>query len=167
MTNKGRNHTTLLRSALGQASHSSQYSASHRPGGRARREPDSVKHTAAPALTSLIAGLLTVASATASWAGTTAEWKGGGGAWENAAMWAGTLPSRTTAARVDGTTEHPSDAILAHADVLLNHLGVAESGSSLASLVLDGPSLTVSGSLDVGKYNGSNGRLVVKSGHLF
>ncbi|HTE90789.1 MAG TPA: hypothetical protein VK639_17650, partial [Terriglobales bacterium] len=51
-------------------------------------------------------------------AGTMAEWKGGGGTWENAAMWGGTLPSRTTAARVDGTTEHPSDAILAHAAVL-------------------------------------------------
>jgi len=111
--------------------------------------------------------LLMLAGVPALRAGATVEWKGGGGAWENAAMWGGTLPSRTAAARVDGTTEHPSDAILAHADVLLNHLSVAESGSSLASLVLDGPSLAVSGSLDVGKYNGSNGRLVVKSGHLF
>src|SRR5882762_10411556 len=54
------------------------------------------------------AGLLTVASATASWAGTTAEWKGGGGAWENAAMWGGTLPSRTAEAQINGTQDKPS-----------------------------------------------------------
>jgi hypothetical protein len=110
---------------------------------------------------------LAVASATASWAGTTVEWKGGEGAWENAAMWGGTLPSRTAEARINGTREKPSQTILAHTNVLVNHLSVADGGDSLASLVLDGPSLTVSSSIDVGKYNGSEGRLVVKSGQLF
>src|SRR5437016_2929229 len=167
MTNKGRNHTTLLRSALGQASHSGQYSASHRPGGRPQREPDSVKHTAALALTSLIAGLLTVASATPSWAGTTVEWKGGEGNWEDATIWGGALPSRTAEARINGTQDKPSQVILAHTNVLVTRLSVGDGANSLASLILDGPSLTASGGMDVGKYNGSNGRLVVTSGPLF
>ncbi|HXI52743.1 MAG TPA: hypothetical protein VNH84_14610 [Candidatus Saccharimonadales bacterium] len=108
-----------------------------------------------------------MASATASWAGTTAEWKGGGGAWEDAAMWGGTLPSRTTEARINGTQDKPSQVILAHTNVLVNHLSVADGGNSLASMILDGPALTVIGSMDVGKYNRSDGRFVVKSGHLF
>jgi len=37
-----------------------------------------------------------------------------------------------------------------------------DGGNSLASLILDGPSLTASSSMDVGKYNGSDGRFVVK-----
>lgn len=115
----------------------------------------------------IAAGLLTVVSATASWAGTTAEWKGGEGAWENTSMWGGTLPSRTTAARINGTHDKPSQVILAHTNVLVNYLGVADGGNSQASLLLDGPSLTASGGLDVGKYSGSDGRLVVKSGRLF
>src|SRR5437867_11977581 len=118
-------------------------------------------------VTRLAVGLLAVASAMASWVGTTAEWKGGGGAWENAAMWGGTLPSRTAEARINGTQDKPSQVILAHTNVLVNHLSVADGGNSLASLILDGPSLTVSGATDVGKYNGSDGRFVVKSGHLF
>src|SRR5216117_1029973 len=118
-------------------------------------------------VTRLAAGLLTVASATALWAGTTVAWKGGGGAWENAAMWGGTLPSRTTEARINGTQDKPSPVILAHTNVLVNHLSVADGGNSLASLILDGPSLTASGGMDVGKYNGSDGRFVIKSGHLF
>src|SRR2546425_11477068 len=115
----------------------------------------------------LITCLLTAAGAPASWAGTTAEWKGGDGAWENAAMWGGTLPSRTAEARINGTQDKPSQVILAHTNVLVNHLSVADGGNSQASMILDGPSLTASGGMDVGKYNGSDGRLVVKSGHLF
>src|SRR5216110_1923872 len=118
-------------------------------------------------VTRLAAGLAAVAGATALWAGTTVEWKGGGGTWENAAMWDGTLPSRTAEARINGTQDKPSQVILAHTNVLVNHLSVADGGNSLASLILDGPSLTVSGPMDVGKYNGSDGRLVVKSGHVF
>src|SRR5437867_13413687 len=118
-------------------------------------------------VTRLAAGLLTVAGATASWAGTTAEWKGGGGAWENAAMWGGTLPSRTAEARINGTQDKPSQVILAHTNVLVTRLAVGDGGNSLASLILDGPSLTASGGMDVGKHTGSDGRLVVKSGHLF
>src|SRR6185503_7984190 len=101
------------------------------------------------------------------WAGTTADWKGGAGNWEDAAMWGGTLPSRTAEARINGTRDKPSQAILAHSNVLVNHLSVAEGGNSLASMILDGPSLTASSSMDVGKYDGSDGRFVVKSGHLF
>ena len=121
------------------------------------------KRKAYHALTDLVA----VAGATALWAGTTVEWKGGGGNWEDAVMWGGTLPSRMAEARINGTQDKPSQVILAHTNVLVNHLSVADDGNSLASLILDGPSLTVSGPMDVGKYNGSDGRLVVKSGHLF
>src|SRR5213592_2299714 len=118
-------------------------------------------------VTRLAAGLLTLASATASWAGTTAEWKGGGGAWENAALWGGTLPARTTEPRINGTQDKPSQVILAHTNVLVTRLAVGDGGNSLASLILDGPSLTASGGMDVGKHTGSDGRLVVKSGRLF
>src|SRR5437879_4486794 len=82
-------------------------------------------------------------------------------------MWDGSLPSRTIEARINGTKEKPSQVTLTHTDVLVSHVSVAEGGGSLASLVLDGPSLTVSGGVDVGKYNGSDGRFVVKSGHVF
>src|SRR6266850_2134978 len=123
--------------------------------------------TALQTVTRLAACLLMLAGVTASWAGTTAEWKGGGGAWENAAMWGGTLPSRTAEAQINGTRDKPSQVIRAQTNVLVNHLGVAEGGNSLASMILDGPSLTVSGTMDVGKYNGSDGRFVVKSGRLF
>src|SRR5687767_3763242 len=110
--------------------------------------------TALQSVTRLAAGLLAVAIATASWAGTTVEWKGGGGAWENAAMWGGTLPSRTTEARINGTQDKPSQVILAHTNVLVTRLAVADGGNSRASLILAGPSLTASGGMDVGKYNG-------------
>src|SRR5213593_2772421 len=123
--------------------------------------------TALQTVTRLTACLLTVASATASWAGTTVEWKGGDGAWENAAMWGGALPSRTAEARINGTQDKPSQVILPHTNVLVTRLSVGDGGNSLASLILDGPSLTVSGGMDVGKHTGSDGRLVVKSGHLF
>ena len=123
--------------------------------------------TALQTVTRLAACLLTVASATALWAGTTVEWKGGDGAWENAAMWGGTLPLRTAEARINGTQDKPSQVILAHTNVLVTRLAVGDGGNSLASLILDGPSLTASGGMDVGKHTGSDGRLVVKSGRLF
>ena len=72
----------------------------------------------------IVTGLAAVASATALWAGTTVEWKGGGGNWEDAALWGGTLPSRTAAARINGTQDKPSQVILAHTNVLVNHLRV-------------------------------------------
>src|SRR6266850_7880466 len=78
--------------------------------------------TALQTVTRLASSLLTVASATASWAGTTVEWKGGDGAWENAAMWGGTLPSRTAEARINGTQDKPSQVILAHTNVLVTRL---------------------------------------------
>src|SRR5258706_1982718 len=110
------------------------------------------RRTAYQTMTGLAAGLLTAAETMTLWAGTTAEWKAGSGNWEDAARWGGTLPSRTIDARVIGTKEEPSQVTLAHGDVLVSHLSVAEGSSNLASLVLDGPSLTVSGSFDVGKY---------------
>jgi hypothetical protein len=128
---------------------------------------DKVERKPRPSLMNSAFFLIFLAGATATWAGTTVDWKGGEGNWENAAMWGGTLPSRTTEARINGTRDNPSQVTLAKADVLVNHVSVAEGGSSLASLILDGPSLSVSGSFDVGKYTGSDGRLVVKSGHLF
>src|SRR2546427_1598888 len=112
--------------------------------------------------------LLMSAGATVSgWAGTTIDWKGGSGKWEDAASWGGTLPSRTAEARINGTREKPSHVILAHTNVLVTRLGVGDGGNSLASLILDGPFLTASGGMDVGKHTGSDGRLVVKSGCLF
>src|SRR5713101_3114481 len=108
-----------------------------------------------------VVGVLMLAGVPALRAGTTVEWKGGEGNWEDAAMWGGTLPARTTEARIDGTQERPSQVTLAHTNVLVSHLSVAEGGNSVASLVIDGPSLTVSGSFDVGKYDRSNGRLVL------
>ena len=93
--------------------------------------------TALQTVTRLAAGLLTVASTTASWAGTTVEWKGGEGAWENAAMWGGALPSRTAETRINGTSEKPSEVILAHTNVLVTRLAVGDAGNSLASLILD------------------------------
>src|SRR5258706_983261 len=125
------------------------------------------RRTAYQTMTGLAAGLLTAAETMTLWAGTRAEWKAGSGNWEDAARWGGTLPSRTIDARVIGTKEEPSQVTLAHGDVLVSHLSVAEGSSNLASLVLDGPSLTVSGSFDVGKYDGSDGRFVVKSGRVF
>jgi hypothetical protein len=113
------------------------------------------------------AGLLTMASATASWAGTTVDWKGGSGPWENPAMWGGALPSRTDVARINSAKDFPVQVVLAHTNALVNQLIVSESGMSRASMILDGPSLTVSGSMDVGKYTGSEGRFVLKSGRLF
>jgi hypothetical protein len=120
------------------------------------------KRNASRALT----GLAVVAGATALWAGTV-DWKGGEGNWENAAMWGGTLPSRTAEARINGTRDKPSQVILAHTNVLVNHLSVADGGNSVASMILDGTSLTASSSMDIGKYDGSDGRFVIKSGHLF
>jgi pectate lyase len=111
--------------------------------------------------------LFATRAATFLWAGTTLDWKGGSGKWEDAVSWGGTLPSRTAEARINGTSDKPSGVILAHTNVLVNQLSVADGGNSRASLTLDGPSLTASSSMDVGKYNGSDGRFVMKSGHLF
>src|SRR5688572_2379532 len=112
-------------------------------------------------------GLLMLAGVLASRAGTTVEWKGGQGNWEDASMWGGTLPSRMAEARINGTQDKPRHVILAHTKVLLTRLAVGDGGNSRASLILDGPSLTASAGMDVGKYTGSDGRLVVKSGQLF
>jgi pectate lyase len=118
-------------------------------------------------LATLIAGLLAMGDTTSLWAGTTVDWKGGEGDWDDAFQWGGALPTRMTEARINGTQEQPSQVTLARRSVLVSHLSVAEGGNAVASLVLDGPSLTVSGAFDAGKYTGSDGRFVLKSGHLF
>lgn len=100
-------------------------------------------------------------------AGTPSTWIGGDGMWNNPTNWSGTLPFRTCDVSINGTEPEPAHVELADIDVLISHLGVAEGGNSVASLVLDGRSLTVIGTFDVGKYNGSDGRFVVKSGHVF
>lgn len=100
-------------------------------------------------------------------AGTTLDWRGGMGTWEDIASWGGTLPSRTTDARVNGTPENPSQVTLVHTDALVSHLSIAEDSANIASFTLRGPSLTVIGAIDVGKYNGSDGRFTLTSGHLF
>ena len=112
-------------------------------------------------------GFLTIALTMTLLAETTVEWKGGDGDWENATKWGGTLPSRTAEARINGTRDKPSQVMLAHTNVLVNQLSVADGGNSQASLILDGPSLTASAGMDVAKYNGSDGRFVIKSGNLF
>ena len=55
----------------------------------------------------------------------------------------------------------------ARSDVLVNHLSVGDGGNSQASLVLDGRTLAVTAGMDVGKYDGSEGKLTIKSGKLF
>ncbi|MGH7972741.1 MAG: hypothetical protein ACREIC_28845, partial [Limisphaerales bacterium] len=115
----------------------------------------------------LIGCLLSMIALTTLQAGTTLDWRGGKGTWEDAASWGGTLPSRTTDARVNGTPENPSQVTLAHTDALLSHLSIAEGSTNVASFALSGPSLTVIGAIDVGKYNGSDGRFTLTSGHLF
>jgi pectate lyase len=114
-----------------------------------------------------LAGLALLASAWGLRAGTTVEWKGGLGFWEDATRWDGDLRSRTVEARINGTPAAPSEVTLKGTNVLVNRLNTGDGGNSRASFVLDGPSLSVTAGMDVGKYDGSDGRLVVKSGHLF
>ncbi len=119
-----------------------------------------MRRTTCLALTSLV-----VATELTSQAGMTLEWKGGSGNWEDTLMWGGTLPSRMTEARING--EKTFQVTIARSDVLVNHVSVADRSDNHATLVLDGAALTVSGSMDVGKYNGSEGHFVVKSGDAF
>jgi hypothetical protein len=99
----------------------------------------------------LALGFFVTTGTTVLCAGTTVEWKGGEGNWEDAALWGGTLPSRTADARINGTPDKPSEVILAHTNVLVTRLAVGDGGNSSASLILDGPSLTASAGMDVGK----------------
>ena len=108
-----------------------------------------------------------LAGASALRADTTVEWKGGEGDWDDEAKWGGTLPWRTAEARINGTRAQPSNVMVSRSDVLVSHLGVGDGGNSRASLVLDGRTLAVTAGIDVGKYDGSEGKLLVKSGELF
>jgi pectate lyase len=100
-------------------------------------------------------------------AATTLDWQGGAGEWHAVDRWGGSLPSRSAEARINGPKEKPSKVNIASGDVLVSHLSVAEASSNVASLLLEGPSLTVTAGIDVGKYDGSDGQLVINSGHLF
>ncbi len=99
-------------------------------------------------------------------AAVTCEWIGTRGNWDNPTNWNGPLPSRTSNVIISSTKTTPTEVTLSGRDVLVNHLGIAEGGDSQSSFVLDGPSLTVIDTVDIGKYNGSKGRMLVKSGHV-
>ncbi|HEY3855457.1 MAG TPA: hypothetical protein VGO67_13785 [Verrucomicrobiae bacterium] len=116
---------------------------------------------------SLVAGFVAMAVTTSLWAGTTVEWKGGDGDWANATKWGGTLPWRTAEPRINGTQEQPSDVAVTRSDVLVSHLTVGDGGNSHATLLLDGRTLAVTAGMDVGKYDGSDGKFTIKSGKLF
>jgi pectate lyase len=113
-----------------------------------------------------LSGIL-LAGVSMSRADNTVEWKGGAGEWAEAANWGGTLPWRTSEARINGTPAQPATVTVVQSDVLVSHLGVGDGGNSQASLVLDGRTLAVTAGMDVAKYDGSEGKLVVKSGKLF
>ncbi len=120
-------------------------------------------HSPAPHLAAIgLAGLFMLVVVTALLAETSFNWNAGAGRWEDAAMWGGTVPSGTVEARINGTKEKPGEVVLVDTDALLSHLAIADDANSAASLKLDGPSLTVSGTADVGKDNGSDGRFILK-----
>jgi hypothetical protein len=100
-------------------------------------------------------------------ADTTVEWKGGDGDWSDAAKWGGILPWRTAEAHINGTRALPSGMTVSGSDVLVSHLGIGDGGNSHASLLLDGRTLAVTAGMDIGKYDGSEGKLTIKSGKLF
>jgi len=95
------------------------------------------------------------------------NWKGGPGSWNDASMWGGLVPSGATAAWINGPKEKPAEVTLTGADALVNHLSIADGGNSVASMVLEGPALTVVGTVDVSKYNESEGRFVIRAGRVF
>ena len=95
------------------------------------------------------------------------DWTGGHGNWNDAAKWRGGLPFRPSLVGINGTEQTPAAVTMDQQDVLVSHIAVAESGGSVASFTLAGPALTVIGTVDIGKYTGSNGRFVVNTGHVF
>ena len=124
-------------------------------------------HSASNLLLTVWLIFLLLGGACALRAGTPVEWKGGDGDWADAARWGGTLPWRTAEARINGTQAQPGSVVVMRSDVLVSHLSVGDGGNSRASLMLDGGTLAVTAGIDVGKYDGSEGKLLVKSGKLF
>jgi pectate lyase len=116
---------------------------------------------------SLAAGFAAVLASTTSWAETASKWTGGSGNWEDAVRWEGGLPLRTSQVSINGNNQTPGVVSLTQGDVLVTHLGIAESGGSSASVIVNGPSLTVIGTVDIGKYTDSHGRFVLNSGSVF
>jgi hypothetical protein len=112
-------------------------------------------------------GVAAIVAGTTLKAAVTCEWIGASGNWNNPTNWNGPLPSRTSDVIISSTKTTPTEVTLSGTDVLVNHLGIAEGGDSQSSFVLDGPLLTVIDTVDIGKYNGSNGHMLVKSGHMF
>lgn len=98
---------------------------------------------------------------------TASEWTGAHGDWKDAAHWKGGLPFRPSQVIINGTQSTPTIVTVDQGDVLVSHIAVAEAQGSLASLTLNGPALTVIGTVDIGKYTGSNGQLTVNSGSVF
>jgi hypothetical protein len=115
----------------------------------------------------LAMGVAAIIAGTTLKAAVSCEWIGTSGNWNNPTNWNGPLPSRTSDVIISSTKTTPTEVTLSGTDVLVNHLGIAEGGDSQSSFVLDGPSLTVIDTVDIGKYNGSNGRMLVKSGQVF
>jgi len=112
-------------------------------------------------------GVAAIAAGAILRAATTSEWIGTHGNWSDPTNWSGAFPSRTSDVVINGTKTAPDEVTLSGRDVLVNHLGIAQGGNSQSSFILDGPSLTVIDTVDIGKYNGSSGCLLVRSGQFF
>jgi pectate lyase len=92
---------------------------------------------------------------------------GADGNWKDAAHWSGGLPFRPSQVTINGTEQTPAIVSVDQGDVLVSHIAVAETDGSRASLTLNGPALTVIGTMDIGKYTGSSGQFIVNSGSVF
>lgn len=112
-------------------------------------------------------GLLALSVAMKLSAETASEWTGADGNWNDAAHWSGGLPFRPSQVTINGTKQTPAFVTVNQKDILVSHIAVAEAGGSAASLTLNGPALTVIGTVDIGKYTGSSGQLIVNSGSVF
>ncbi len=95
------------------------------------------------------------------------KWIGTNGNWNDAAHWDGGPPVRNSQVTINGADRTPVEVTVNLQDVLISHVAVGEPDGSHATLAVSGPSFTVIGTVDIGKYTGSDGRLVVNSGDVF
>src|SRR6267154_3283546 len=112
-------------------------------------------------------GLLVLSAAVRLSAETASEWMGAAGNWNDTAHWSRGLPFRPSQVTINGTEQAPAIVTVDQADVLVSHIAVGEANGSLASLTLNGPALTVIGTMDIGKYTGSSGQFIMNSGSVF
>lgn len=84
--------------------------------------------------TVILLSAISLGGTSQSHAATEQDWNGENGGWEDAMRWGGTLPSRTTAAQINGSREQPGDVSLSRGNVLVGHLAVGDGGNSRASL---------------------------------